>query len=199
MPTLANKKYYVFIDAENVRNAIEEYGNSDMDYEKLYNWLIKSKQVAQIYLYIGIEIDDKDKEKKLKNLEKLGYKVNSKVVMKYKQKFWNLRTTCPACKTQFNRKTFIKDHKKANCDADMTLDIMDSGVRKKYRGIIVFSGDGDFASVYEYVVKTLKKKVIVYAPLGKLSKRTSLKVKELAKNKIITLEDLNSLSLHYTQ
>ncbi len=53
---------------------------------------------------------------------------------------------------------------KANCDVDMTLEIMNHSIREKYDEIIVFS-DGDFGSVYEYVASKILKKVTVYAPL----------------------------------
>jgi len=60
--------------------------------------------------------------------------------------------------------------------------------------IIVFTGDGDFASVFRYVSEDLKKKVFLYIPDGK---RTSLKIKELKKSGIIACENISSILEHY--
>ena len=48
-----NKKYFAFIDAENIRNALEELGYKDFDYIKLYDWL-KKQDVSRAFIYTGI-------------------------------------------------------------------------------------------------------------------------------------------------
>ncbi|MDD5551768.1 MAG: NYN domain-containing protein [Candidatus Pacebacteria bacterium] len=104
-----------------------------------------------------------------------------------------IEVKCPFCEKDFIKRYWAKKSK-GNCDAELTLDIIRFGVRKRYKGIIVFSGDGDFARVYEYVSKELRKKVIIYAPK---KKRTSVKLKKLFEQKIITLEGLNPLFPYY--
>ena len=189
---------FVFIDGENIRNSVESYGYKDLDYEKLYSWFKEKKDADRIYIYVGIEDGDGEKEKKFSSLQTLGYTVSVKKVMLYKQKPLSYKIKCKNCHT-INEKLITRHSKlKANCDTELTLDIINGGVRKKYDKIIVFSGDGDFSIVYEYVVNELKKEVTVYTPLGyPHSTRTSSKIKELSKNKTIDLEDLGSLLQHY--
>jgi uncharacterized LabA/DUF88 family protein len=190
------QRIFCFIDAENVRNAMEDYGFADLDYSKVYGWMTKKRGVSRIYLYAAIEQGDLQKEQKYQSMADIGYYISLKRVMSYKQRPWLLDTRCPKCHHRFIRTTYIKDKKKANCDAEMTLDIVRFGVRKKYDEIIVFSGDGDFARVYEYVARELKKKISLYAPMNY---RTARNLKELGKNHIISLNDLKQLCLHYSE
>ncbi len=189
---------FVFIDGENIRNSVESYGYKDLDYAKLYSWFKEKKNANRIYIYVGIENGDTKKEEQFAELKALGYTVSAKKVMLYKQKPLTYKIECTNCHT-INQKIITRNSKlKANCDTELTLDIINGGVRKKYDKIIVFSGDGDFSIVYEYVVNELKKEVTVYTPLGyPQSTRTSSKIKEMHKDKIIELEDLGSLLLHY--
>ncbi|HUV42979.1 MAG TPA: NYN domain-containing protein [Patescibacteria group bacterium] len=199
--TKRTKPLFAFFDVENVRNSVEEYGYIDLNYPKIIGWLKNKRSVSRIYLYASAEPGDTIKKKKYLDLQKIpGCYVSIKRIMAYKQKPWPLETICPSCQHSFVRKIYIKDHKKGNCDAEMTLDIVRFGVRKKYSGIIVFSGDGDFARVYEYVAEELKKPVILFAPdkvPGK--KRTSSRLKKLANNGTIKLESLKGLMFHYGQ
>ena len=84
--------------------------------------------------------------------------------------------------------------KKANCDSELTLDIINDGVRKKYGSIIVFSGDGDFSRMYEYVAETLVKPVTIFCPMGsKAGNRTSTKIKTLHNKGIIRIDALEGI------
>lgn len=187
-------KIFVFIDAENIRNSVQDYGYKDLDYIKLYDWLKNKLKISRVYLYAGVERGDIDKEKMLNNLQKIGYYVSIKKVSIYSQKPFTVSVPCNKCGNVITKVIYRPNKQKANCDTELTLDIINCGVRKKYNEIIVFSGDGDFCRVYEYVSKTLKKKVIVYSPFDY---RTSLKVKEQDKNGTIKLEDLRGLLQHY--
>jgi len=53
-----------------------------------------------------------------------------------------------------------KISKKANCDVDMTFDLM--RYIKEYSDVLILSGDGDFAIVLKYLME-LGKKVTVLA------------------------------------
>ena len=192
--TKVTKKTFVFIDGENVRNALEESGYKDLDYLKIFEWLKKKKNVSRLYLYVGVETGDTAKEKELKKLSRDGIIVQPKKVNVYKTRPYRKSVVCPKCKHK--HAVYIKraDRKKANCDAEMTLDIMNQGVRGRYGRIIVFSGDGDFTGVYDYVTKQLKKNVCVYSPSGR---RTSHKIKTMFKSKQIHWEDLGTLYQHF--
>ena len=186
---------FVFVDVENVRNAVESEGYIDLDYKKLFEWLKEKKNVKRIYLYLGIKDGDSKKEKRYKKFSKIeNCYVSIKKVMVYKKPPIELDTKCPRCQNHFIRRFYPRSELKANCDVELTLDAINFGVRKRYKRIIVFSGDGDFAKLYEYVVKELKRDVIVYAPSDKNGvKRTAVSIKNLNRYGVIELEDLRGL------
>jgi hypothetical protein len=63
--------------------------------------------------------------------------------------------------------------------------------------VIVFSGDGDFAYLYEFVVGQLHKRVSVFSPLKyPASLLTSGKLKDLDKAGCINLYNLESVAQH---
>lgn len=176
--TETKKRTCVFIDAENIRNSVREYLYEDIDYTKLIAWFNK-KNPNGIYLYAGIELGDNEKRKKYEALGTTGYKVFLKDVVSYKQKPWKLPTTCPFCQRKFIRETYNKDKKKANCDADLTVDIISQAYRNNFDEAIIMSGDGDFESVYLHLVNVLNKKVIV---LATHDIHTNRRIKELGKS-----------------
>src|SRR3989339_377979 len=157
---IKENRIYVFIDAENTRNAAEDSGHEDLDYKKLLNWIHK-KKIVKTYIYVGIEQGDSLKINKFNELAKTGYIVQQKSVMAYKQEPVLIPTTCPSCRNNFYRKYYIKDKKKANCDSELTLDAVKTGMENEYDEVMFFTGDGDFCSLMEYIATDLKKKVIV--------------------------------------
>ena len=187
-------KVFVFIDAENVRNSVEMYGYVDLDYVKLFNFFKNKLKVKRIYLYVGVERGDVSKLENLNKLKELGYLVSVKMVSIYYQKPFIIKVPCNNCGNIINKTIYRHNKQKANCDTELTLDIINCGVRKKYDEIIVFSGDGDFCKVYDYVSQVIKKTVKVYAPFDY---HTSSKLKEQNKKGIIKLEDLRGLLQHY--
>lgn len=190
-------RIFAFIDAENVRNAAEKNGYVDMDYPKLLQWLKQKRSVLKTSIYVGIEAGDTAKHNTFTNLNKPDCIVSMKDVIAYKQKEWLLPTTCPHCNRQFIRRTFIKDKKKANCDTEMTLDIVRLACEDSFDEILVFSGDGDFLKVYEYLVTEKKKRVIVFSSLNPNSRMTNTKIKIADQNGLIGLNDLDGIMPHY--
>ena len=190
---------FVFVDVENVRSSAQGEGYVDLDYKKLFEWLKEKQNAKRIYLYLGIIDGDEKKENRYKKLAKIeNCFVSIKKVKVYRKNPIPLKTICPKCKKHFDRRFYPKATLKANCDVELTLDAINFGVRKKYKRIIVFSGDGDFAKLYEYVAKRLEKKVIVYAPSDKgKDKRTAASVKKLNRDRVITLENLRGLFKDY--
>lgn len=184
-----NNGLFVFIDAENMRKAIKECGYKNFDYLKLYNWLTEKKGAKRVYIYAGFIEDDKAERAKFKKLDKLTKcYLSLKEVQKYPPKKRQFQVKCENCQHINHRTRVIEGKSKANCDSELTLDVINQGTRQRYSEIMVFSGDGDFARMYEYVSGTLKKKVTVYSPVkGKPGKRTSLKIKKLNKDGAINL------------
>jgi uncharacterized LabA/DUF88 family protein len=195
-------KVFAFIDAENARNSLEKMGyGGGFDYAKLYEWLTKKKNVSRIYLYAAIENGDEDKALLYKSLEDMGYIVSLKKVMIYAQRPLSIAVECPGCNKEFIHKHHRRSKPKANCDVEMTLDIMNNGVRKRYSEIIVFSGDGDFGKLYNYVSTQLdqgSKKVTVYSPMKlPAAYRTSTVLKNMANDGTINLFPLEVVAQYY--
>ena len=63
--------------------------------------------------------------------------------------------------------------KKANCDVDMTFDLM--RMMEQYSEAVILSGDGDFAIVLNYL-KSKKRKITILAR----SERTAREIRQLA-------------------
>lgn len=160
------------------------------------NWLKTKRNAERVYLYAGYS-DEVGKER-YKKLEKSGYILS---LLKVKQSpskstFHNLK--CPSCKKFHQHTIKHSGRRKDNCDSELTLDVINDGVRKKYSGIIVFSGDGDFSRMYEYVAEVLVKPVTIFSPMGAVAgHRTSTKVKGLHRNGIININALEGILGRY--
>lgn len=186
------KNIFVYIDHSNLMQSMEALGFKDIDWPGLMNWLKTKKNVSRVYVYAGY--DNKERKKELEKLERHGYIVDKKKVMQYPSEKMQKTHKCSSCKKSCSFTIQKKGRRKANCDAELTLDVINDGVRKKYSGIIVFSGDGDFSRVYEYVAETLVKSVNVIAPMGeKAGNRTSTKVKSLHNKGIIKVDALEGI------
>lgn len=187
---------FVYIDAENLKSSVLSCGYKTIDYPKLYNWLRITRNAKRAYVYAGYS-DEVEKQQYLA-LEKHGYIVMLKKVMQYPSQVKIKKLKCPSCKETGNFKIKINGRRKANCDSELTLDVINDGVRKKYSEIIVFSADGDFGRMYEYVSEVMKKKVTIYAPMGaKTNFRTSTKIKKLGIKGIVRLNALEGILSEY--
>lgn len=191
---------FVYIDAENLNNSAYECGFEGVNYIKLFNWLKTKKGAQRVHLYAALTIGNKKQEEFFERLEKLGYIVQLKEVKEYQPPDITHDVPCENCGKVTKHKVTLKPRRKANCDSEMTLDIVNHGVRRKYTEIIVFSGDGDFGRMYEYVSDVLHKKVTVYSPLaGGAGKRTSTKLKVLRNNGTLKLEALEGIKPHFSK
>ncbi len=190
------KPIYAFIDASNLFYGGEKSLGWKIDYQKLFQYLKRKYNVSEIYYYGGIElygfnysIIDYHKPinlpklikyltEKLKNgnhlneaellvlgkhiqrakfyskLESFGYKLRLKPVKIYLGENGSLV-------------------KKANCDVDMTFDLM--RLMEKYSGAIILSGDGDFVPVLSYL-QHKERKITILAR----AERTAKEIRQLA-------------------
>ncbi|MBI1857173.1 NYN domain-containing protein [Candidatus Saccharibacteria bacterium] len=188
---------YAFIDGENLFKSFKAMGYKNVDYVKLYWWLRNKKNVKKVFLYVGLVEGDSQRENKYNGLAKLGYEMKIKPVQVYDGKIIEIGCECPKCKNEFIHEHKMNDKSKANCDAELTVDVTRLCITDKCDDIIVFSGDGDFAYLYEFVVSELRKKVRVFSPLKyPASLNTSGKLKDLDKEGCIDLINLESVAQH---
>lgn len=195
MMSKVKKAAFAFIDVENIRGAAHDAGYKDFNFQSICDWLKQKHDVKRIYLFTAIDDGDNNKKNIFEELRKRSECIiYSKEVITYRTNNVQSAIKCPKCSHTFVNEIKIPSRRKGNCDTELTLELMRQGIRGRYSHAIIFSGDGDFASVYEHLTKELKKKVIIVAPLGKLlGHRTSLKIKKMSENGQITLLALNDL------
>jgi uncharacterized LabA/DUF88 family protein len=193
---MATRNLHVYIDAENLDSSAIACGYTGIDYPKLYNWLRTTRGASKVYLYAGYS--DAVEKTAYEALKKVGYIVHLKKVMQYPDQKRKHKLKCPSCGITNTHKINYHGRRKANCDSELTLDVINDGVRKKYKGIIVFSGDGDFGNMYFHLVNIMKIRVTVYSPMsGVAGRRTSTHIKNMGTNGMITLNALEGILPQY--
>lgn len=138
-------KTAVFIDWANVYNWKDSL-KKEVEPKKLYNYLRTYEEIEEIRFYFG---EDKHQKSKifLKDIRKIGYKVISKPV-----KYIFL--------SEIERQKIYR----RKCDFDMEICIdVHKALNKNIRGFIFFTGDGDFAPLYELLINLRKQVIVVYA------------------------------------
>lgn len=130
-----------------------------IDQKKLFKYLKNKFDVSKVFFYFGRDSKNKKQENFLKKLEKFGYTLRVKEIKRYKQKI------------------------KANCDVDLTMDVLLQ--MSKYKRAVVLSGDGDFLPLYQYLEKKRKKIIIISSP-----KSTAREIKEFAGENFINFGNL---------
>ena len=182
---------YAFVDAANMFYGGERSLHWRVDYEKLIAYLREKFMVSRVFYYSGIDVDQYKEEGKEVDLEKLVAYYKGELLNKEKTEEEKVLLGKHLEKAKFYRdldkfgyELRIKPTKvftstegttttKANCDVDLTFDMM--RYMSQYSEAVVLSGDGDFAPILGYL-KRKKKKIRVLAR----SERTAREMRELA-------------------
>lgn len=139
-----NGKTCVLIDWANVYGWKGEL-KREPDEEKIIRYLGEYKQIKEVRFYFG-----KDKttqsERFLNKIKKVGYKLISKEV-KYVKVF-----------DDYGKNFILK--RKCDFDLEIGLDVLE--MINNYDSFIFFSGDGDFATLYQRLIKKNKQVIVVY-------------------------------------
>jgi len=193
---MRKKPVYAFIDASNLFYGGLKSLGWRIDYQKLLKYLKEKYGVKKTFYFAGVEIyefpysilknQQIDLEKLLTFLQK---KLNQSKKHLSDKETVLLKRNIQRTKFYLNLKKFgyilrlkpvklYKDEngkitKKANCDVDMTFEIM--RLINKYSEIVFLSGDGDFTLLLKYLIKK-GKKVIVLAR----SERTAKEIRQIA-------------------
>ncbi len=167
------KNCYIFIDASNMFYGTPGRPNWRVDYQKLFNYLTRKYQAKKIYLYSGIETYGYNVNissttpfpvtevlEHLKQSRKVCKKHEGEILDKYinRAKFFKkLNSFGYILRLKPIRHIRTKDgfKLKANCDVDLTFDMM--RLEKEYTSFILFSGDGDFEILLRYATEKRKK------------------------------------------
>ncbi|MBW7959948.1 hypothetical protein B6D29_03850 [Microgenomates bacterium UTCPR1] len=174
---------YCFIDAANLFYGGEKSLGWKIDYKKLKNYIKKKYNVKKIFYYAGIELNGfpysvlDNQPLNLTNL--INYLKNKKMIKNnviQRAKFY-LKLLSFGYNLKLKPVKIFKEKnstiKKANCDVDMTFDLM--RYLKEYSSALILSGDGDFAPVIKYI-KRLNRKVIILSR----GERTAKEIRQLA-------------------
>jgi len=193
---MGKKPIYAFIDASNLFYGGVKSLGWKIDYKRLLEYLKGKYQVRKAFYFAGVEIYEFPYSilKNQIDLEKLLIFLQKKLDQSKKhlseEEITLLKRNIQRTKFYLNLKIFgyilrlkpvklYKDEngkitKKANCDVDMTFEIM--RLINQYSGIVFLSGDGDFAPLLKYLLKK-GKKVTVLAR----GERTAKEIRQIAK------------------
>lgn len=196
------KSIYAFVDAANLFYGGEKSLHWRIDYEKLLKYLRDKFLVTKVFYYAGVDVETyKAEEGKKIDLNDLVKYFQEKLLEKDKteaeiallgkhlerakfyrdlDKFgYDLRIKPTKVFTSTEGTTTTK----ANCDVDLTFDMM--RFMSQYNEAVVMSGDGDFAPILEYL-KNKKKKIHVLAR----TERTAREMRELAGDDFVDFKSI---------
>ena len=188
---------YAFIDAANLFYGGEKSLGWSIDYKKLLEYLKEKFGVRKAFYYAGVELNGFSysildlkpidlnklllfqKRKISKNLSEAELLIVQKHLQRTKfyqklEKFGYIMRLKPT-KVYWEND---RPTKKANCDVDMTFDLM--RYMEQYSKAVILSGDGDFAVVIKYLLGK-KRKIDILAR----SERTAKEIRQLGGKKFM--------------
>lgn len=128
---------YSFIDESNIIYGARAEGWL-IDQNKLLKYLKNKFNVSKAFFYYGKDSNNSKNEKFLQKLKSFGFILRVKEIKRYGNK------------------------SKANCDVDLTMDVLLN--MEEYGRAIILSGDGDFLPLHQYLQKSKKEVVIISSP-----------------------------------
>ena len=181
-----SKSCYVFIDASNMFYGSPNDLNWRIDYKKLIEHLKQRYNAKKVFYYSGIEVAGYDLGcsptsqfpidklvSYLENLYKMGKATEKPYLLKYLKRakfFRKLQEFGYILRLKPIKRIRTKEggvKYKANCDVDLTFDMM--RLEKEYSSFILFSGDGDFEVLLKYF-KIKEKEFIIYSHRNKTAR-----------------------------
>lgn len=191
--TVRKKTAYAFIDASNLFYGGEKSLGWKIDYRKLLAYIKKQYGARKVFYYGGVELDgfpysllDKkpiDLHKLLLYLRKkmkeealsedkviiVGKHINR---IKFYIKLSEFGFLLKLKPVKVFRDEEGNTTKKANCDVDMTFDLM--RFKDEYSSVLILSGDGDFTVILKYL-KEIDKTIYILAR----GERTAREIRQL--------------------
>ncbi|MEM7034393.1 MAG: NYN domain-containing protein [Chloroflexota bacterium] len=138
-PYPPNEKIALFLDAPNLSMSCANWLERDIDYAKLLAHFSRDALILRAYYYVGVENEEELQSNRfLYWLKRNGYRLVTKQI-----------------------KTFSDGERKGNLDVEIAVDMLE--LVDKVDRVILFSGDGDFASLLERVgQKGVRTQVVAY-------------------------------------
>ncbi|MBI2327556.1 NYN domain-containing protein [Candidatus Curtissbacteria bacterium] len=159
-------KTYAFVDASNII-----YGTRDdgwkVDFKKLFKYLKERYNCKAIYYFGGVEKNNEKQQSFYRKLRFFGYELVLKPVKIYRQPDGG-------------------SVRKANCDVDLTFYAMRD--KDKFDRGIFMTGDGDFAILLEYLIKSGKQVQVIAS-----GKRTARELRRVVREYFTEIGSLRQL------
>lgn len=133
-------KTFVCIDYANVYGWKKSL-KKEIDLRSLFERLNNYKEISEINFYYGKDNNEKSNEF-LKYVEDLGFCVNTKTVKHIKIEGTDI------CQ------------RKCDFDLEIGLDCFEN--LNNFESFLFFTGDGDFATLYERLIKNNKQVIVIY-------------------------------------
>lgn len=163
MTPVFEKKVYVYIDAANIIMSSEGSGEN-IDFKKLYKYINDKFRAEKIFYFTG---NLKKITEEIESLSRIGYDIVQKGV-------------------------YLEQNKiKANCDVEISHYITKHIENSLASEIILLSGDGDFAMLFDYAKE--KRVTSKLMPYNKKSTSKILRRKDFVK--IIFIDQLKNKAL----
>lgn len=177
---------YAFVDVQNTESTAQQFCGFSVDWGKLYEYLCHDRwSCDKIFFYTGIEVGNDDLANEFESLSKLsGCIVRAKPVFIYKKKDKTVQLKCVKCGEENVSVVDMGYDRKANCDVELTMDILDVINTQPDAEIFVLTGDGDFEPLLRRAAGVLKRVHLVSSTkkieiAGLTKARFSTKLKEL--------------------
>lgn len=188
------KPNYAFVDASNLFYGGVKSLGWKIDYKKLIHYIKTQYKVRKVFYYGGVELNGfpfnvfGEKKIDLKKLllhlkritknKKLSKNSLIEIIKKIQRVKFYLKLeefgyVLKLKPVKIFREEDGRVSKKANCDVDMTFDLM--RLYNDYKGVLILSGDGDFTVVLKYLKETGKEVKILAR-----GERTAREIKQLA-------------------
>jgi len=170
-------KTLAIIDWANVYGWFEKL-KWEIDPKKLYDYLRRYSQIFDIRLYFGVDKENSKSLKLHKTFKKIGYNLQWKEVkwvpvdlkvIHYKDEIGKIRKFFETIegKIVYEKLNKIKEiiknlqiyRRKCDFDVEITLDVLRN--IEEIDGVILFSGDGDYAALMKEVIKRGKQAIVV--------------------------------------
>ncbi len=134
-------KTAVFIDWANVYNWKKTL-KKEPNLKSIFKYLKKYKDIKNISFYYGLDEHPKSK-KFLKEVEQIGYNLSTKDVKYIKIAETNIL------------------QRKCDFDIEICMSVY-KHLGKDFDSYVFFSGDGDFAPMYKYLIEKNKQVIVIY-------------------------------------
>ncbi len=199
---------YAFIDVQNTESTAMKSCGFSVDWSKLYEYLCHDRWSCQkVFFYTGIEAGDTDLATQFESLTKLSNAVvRIKPISVYKKNDKIIKMNCVHCAGENVKNIEMGYDKKANCDVELTMDVIYTALNNKDEEVelMIMTGDGDFEALIRkmsdsdavkkiYVISSQKK----FSSFGITRGRFSTKLKELIEEKKDKIEFINIDSWKY--